>query len=237
MNPAHSLQSPNQCAILIPALNEENSIHRVVQEILSYRCGEVVVIADACTDDTAKIAKKAGATVIDLPIRLGAWGATQTGMRYALSKGYASAITMDADGQHNPNDMRRLLEPVHDDQADVCIGACIQRGSHARKIAWKYLRSISALSQQDITSGYRAYNSTAMKLLTKRNATLIDYQDVGVLLLLLQHDLHIVEVDVTMDVRTSGHSRIFHSWAAVAYYMYHTSVLSICKASHKKANR
>ena len=234
MTSDNSLNKPASCAVLIPALDEQESVAQVIEKIRSCHYGEIVVIADACTDNTAELARKAGATVIELPIRLGAWGAIQTGMRYALSKGYQSAITMDADGQHNPSDIPKLLDPVTYGRSDVSIGACIRRGSHARKIAWRYLKGISALNTQDITSGYRAYNRQAMELLTQRNATLIDYQDVGVLLLLLHHNLRILEVEVEMDIRTNGHSRIFHSWVAVAYYMYHTSVLSISKALRNK---
>ena len=219
----------HSCAILIPALNEEASVGTVVRRILDYHCGEVVVIADACTDGTERAARAAGATVLSLPLRLGAWGAIQTGIRYALAHGHDCAITMDADGQHNPTDIRRLLDPLSYDQADVSLGACIQRGSRARRIAWHYLRGISALRLQDITSGYRAYNRRAMALLAQPQATLLDYQDIGVLLMLLENNLRIAEVPVEMDMRVNGRSRIFHSWSAVTYYMYHTSVLAISK--------
>ncbi len=217
------------CAILIPALNEERSVGEVVERIRQYHCGEVVVIADDCSDRTAAVAAAAGATVLPLALRLGAWGAIQTGIRYALEQGYACVITMDADGQHSPSDIRQLLDPILYGDHDVTIGACTQRGSLARKIAWRYLKGISALRLEDITSGFRAYNRRAMLLLTQPRATLLDYQDVGVLLLLLEQDLRIKEVEVTMDIRTNGKSRIFNSWIAVSYYMYHTTVLGISK--------
>jgi hypothetical protein len=224
------------CAILIPALNEEDSVGQVIEAIYQHHHGEVIVIADRCEDATVEVARQYGATVIDLPIRLGAWGAIQTGMRYALSRGYTCVATMDADGQHNPADLCRLLDPISFDASDVSIGACTSRGSRARRIAWHYLRGISALRLRDITSGFRGYNIRAMRLLTSPSAMLLDYQDVGVLLMLINHQLRICEVEVWMDTRKSGHSRIFHSWLAVAHYMYHTSILSLSKVFCRPAS-
>src|SRR5690606_13952641 len=108
------------------------------------------------------IAKAAGATVIPLPDQLGAWGATQTGMRYALRHGFDMVLTMDADGQHEPRWLTALLAPILYGCADVAIGTCTERGSTMRRIAWALMKSTSGLRLQDVTSGFRAYNRAAL---------------------------------------------------------------------------
>lgn len=95
--------------ILMPAKNESASIGRVISDIRQYFQGTVLVINDASTDDTAFVAQQAGAQVISLEFSLGAWGAMQTGLRYAFRHGYHTALTMDADGQHEASTLPILL--------------------------------------------------------------------------------------------------------------------------------
>jgi hypothetical protein len=109
----------------------------------------------------------------------------------------------------------------------VVIGAFPQRGSHLRQLAWVFFRKISSIHLEDLTSGLRVYNRSAITLLASRAATLLEYQDMGVLMLLNQADLHIKEVPINMRPRTDGHSRIFSSWWAVGYYMMQTLVLCV----------
>ena len=136
---------------------------------------------------------------------------------------------MDADGQHEAVWIDKLFAPVIEGEADVSIGCCVRRGSRARKIAWVMLKAASGLKMEDITSGFRVYNQRAMTLLAGPEATLLEYQDVGVLTLLKNAGLQIVDVDVTMLPRTSGTSRVYHSWLVVAYYMAHTLLLGFSK--------
>jgi len=216
-------------AILIPAFNEGNIIVEVIGEIRA-RCDfPVIVIDDASTDDTITRAREAGARVIPLPVQLGAWGATQTGLRYALRHGYEVAITMDADGQHEVESLADLTRPVAQGIADVAIGACTRRGSLLRRIAWVMMKQASGLSLEDITSGFRVYNRKAIRALASWRATLLDYQDIGVLLLLQSKGIKIVDVEVAMQARRNGKSRVFHSWLMVIYYMCHTLMLGLSK--------
>ena len=92
------------------------------------------MVDDGSQDDTAAKAQSAGATVLRLPEQLGAWGATQTGMRYAVRKGFDIAVTMDADGQHDSDDIPKLIAPLLTGEANVVIGACPQRGSHTQHL-------------------------------------------------------------------------------------------------------
>ena len=215
----------SELAVLIPAWNEETTIADVVGSIRSLNSCDVIVIDDASTDRTVTRAAVAGATVLGLPINLGAWGATQTGIRFALKQGYRRVITMDADGQHLPSAIPKLLAPITAGEADVTIGSCTQRGSKARKWAWRFFRWLTGLDIEDLTSGFRAYDLPAMKLLASKNATLLEYQDIGVLLLLIQSGLRIQEIKVPMSFRISGSSKIFSSWFKVAEYLILTLVL------------
>ncbi len=217
------------CLVVIPAHNEAHDIARVVTEVREIHGLDVAVVDDASQDNTVKRARAAGAQVLPLSVQLGAWGATQAGMRYALRHGYERVLTMDADGQHEAVWIPNLLSPVIKGDADVTIGCCVRRGSRMRKIAWRILKAVSGLTREDITSGFRAYNRTAFRLLASREATLLEYQDVGVLVLLRNAGLDTHDVEVTMLPRRSGTSRVYHSWFAVMYYMCHTILLGISK--------
>ena len=221
--------------ILIPAKNEVNTVGRVIAEIKACVTDvTVVVIDDASQDDTATTAQAAGAQVLSLPFSLGAWGAIQTGLRYALKRGFNTAITVDADGQHEAESIPILLKPLVSQQCDVVIGAYPQRGSWLRQTAWALFRSLSGIPLIDLTSGLRVYNRTAMTLLAAPAATLLDYQDMGVLMLLHKAGLRIQEIPILMYPRMNGHSRIFNSWWAVSRYMLHTAILCLAKTKPYK---
>lgn len=206
-------------AVLIPAWNEDATVGDVVQRIREVGLFDVIVIDDASTDQTAARAAAAGARVLSLAVNLGAWGATQTGIRFALEKGYSQVITMDADGQHLPSTIPDLLVPIGDGYADMVIGSCPGRGSQARKMAWRFFRGMTGLEIEDLTSGFRAYSLPAMEILASKKATLLEYQDIGVLLLLINSGMRILEMQVPMRPRLSGSSKIFSSWFKVAEYL------------------
>lgn len=215
--------------VVIPALNEAAAIGGVVST-LRLQCDYPVVVVDDCSDDdTASIATQAGAQVLPLAVRLGAWGATQTGIRYLLQQGYDIVVTLDADGQHEPDALPGLLEPVIKGDTDVAIGTCPERVSRLRLFAWLMMKTTSGLRMEDITSGFRVYNRRALTELADARATLLDFQDVGVLLRLQSAGLKLLDVPVQMQDRCEGSSRIFHSWLVVGRYMLQTLVLGLSK--------
>jgi glycosyltransferase involved in cell wall biosynthesis len=221
----------NSVIILIPAKNEVNTVGQVVAHVIDQFPVTVMVIDDASTDNTATVARNAGAKVLSLPFSLGAWGAIQTGLRYALKHGFSTAITMDADGQHETESIPNLLAPIDAGDCDVVIGAYPQRGSLLRQFAWSLFRQLSGITLEDLTSGLRAYNQPAITLLASPAATLLEYQDLGVLLLLHRAGLKIQEVPTLMYPRINGHSRIFNTWWAVGKYMLHTGILCLAHQS------
>ena len=113
--------------------------------------------------------------------------------------------------------------------ADVVVGAHIERASRMRRVAWHWFRAIAGFELRDLTSGFRLYNRQAIEALAASEATLLDYQDVGVLLLLRKAGLHITEVPVSMNLRQVGRSRIFYSWFSVARYMVTTTLLCLAR--------
>ena len=213
--------------IVIPARDEADSIGDVIRAIAVEGPFSVLVINDGSTDATVAVASAAGAQVLTLPVPLGAWGAMQTGIRYGYANGFDRVVTMDADGQHEPIYLHQLIQLLKSEHADVVIGACPERGSKARQLAWSYFRRMTGFSIEDLTSGFRAYNRKAIELLSGPEATLLDYQDIGVLLLLRRAHMKIVELSVEMRPRLAGHSRIYSSWWAVARYMAETTVLCL----------
>ncbi len=111
----------------------------------------------------------------------------------------------------------------------MVIAACPSRGSRLRHIAWSYFRFLTGLSFDDLTSGFRYYNARSCRLLAMEEATLLDYQDIGVLLLLRRADLRIAEIAVAMNPRREGVSRVFSSWWTIVRYMAETSLLCLAR--------
>lgn len=216
-----------QPLVVIPARDEAATIAGVIRAVLDQGLEHIVVIDDQSVDGTAELARKAGATVLTPVLSMGAWGAMQTGIRYAMRNGFAQVITLDADGQHEPAyipQMRRAAE-----SCDVVIGAYPERGSTARRIAWRYFRAITGFRVEDLTSGFRCYNRIACEVLAEPEATLLDYQDLGVLLMLRNAGLTITEIPVAMYPRAVGPSRIFASWLRVGRYMFESTLLCLAR--------
>jgi len=210
--------------IIIPALNEADSIADVIRKTRESGWNDILVIDDFSRDNTGQIAFSNGAGLIRLPINLGAWGAIQTGMGYALEKGYPAAVTMDGDNQHKPEHIKDLIALL-DQGHDVVIGSCLSRGSASKQMVWPFLRKLSGLDIQDLTSGFRAYNRKAMALLLTNESFILDYQDVGVLLLCKKNNLKVTEVEVLMCQRENGKSRIFRNLFMIIAYFFSTLFL------------
>lgn len=222
---------------IIPARNEAATVSLVVGGVIAALGWDVVVVNDASTDATSTEARAAGARVLDLPVRLGAWGAAQAGLRFAMRGGYPIAVTLDADGQHHPERLPSLVAAHRASGATVSIGTCTERLSRAKRIAWAYFRMLTGLNVTDFTSGLRVYNRAAIRVLAAREASLLDYQDIGVLMLLRQKGFTIHETPTRMSPRCNGSSRIFSSWVTVARYMIATTVLCIARVGSSSVLR
>ena len=156
--------------IIVPAWNEERNVGNTVREIArAHPEYDIAVVDDGSTDATAAVAREAGATVLSLPYNLGVGGAMRTGYTYAQRQGYRRAIQVDADGQHNPTDIERVLAGLG--SADISIGARFDgvgdytvRGP--RRWAMRFLASVLSRVAKtrltDVTSGFRAAGPRAI---------------------------------------------------------------------------
>lgn len=214
--------------VVIPARDEAGTVGGLVRKLQESGFNDVVLIDDGSSDNTGETARLEGAIILRAPLAMGAWGAMQAGIRYGLDRGYSEVVTMDADGQHEVSEISALLR-AREDGCDVVIGAHPERGSAARRVAWGWFRKLTGFGLEDLTSGFRYYNHRAMQIAASNAATLLDYQDVGVLLLLRRARLRVVEVPVSMNLRAVGRSKIFNSWLTVVRYMAVTTLLCLAR--------
>lgn len=155
-------------SIIIPAKNEQITIGEVVSQILSLPIHdnfEVIVVDDGSSDGTAQVAMKAGARIISHPYSKGNGAAIKTGTREALGK---TLIFMDGDGQHDPEDIPRLLAKLRQGY-DLVVGAR-KKGSQAsfgRSVANKFYNRFSSYMTghkiEDLTSGFRVVNANKFR--------------------------------------------------------------------------
>lgn len=214
---------------IVPALNEEQTVGRVIDEIRAFDSGfDIVVVDDGSTDRTAGIAVDRDAHVLRLPFNLGIGGAMQTGFRFAFEQGYDVAVQIDGDGQHDPSQLPKILAPVLAREADLCVGSRFTgdgayRSSFARRVGIKIFASVvSAVVRQkvtDTTSGFRAVNRRGIALFAADYPH--DYPEVESTVMLVKHKLTLKEVPVAMRERGGGASSI----TAIRSVYYMTKVL------------
>jgi hypothetical protein len=159
---------------IVPAYNEEGSLGQVLEEIHAADPDiEVIVVDDGSTDRTSAVASAAGARVATLPYNIGIGGAVQTGYQYALEHGFEVAIQVDGDGQHDPSEMERVLEPILEGRADLVVGTRFvagggYRGTRVRRVGIRIFAAVVSLMVgqrvSDTTSGFRAVNGRALRL-------------------------------------------------------------------------
>ncbi len=211
--------------VVIPAYNEARSVAAVVGSV--YRAlpeARVVVVDDGSSDSTAAQAAAAGAAVISLPVNLGIGGAVQAGFRYALRHGFAVAMQVDGDGQHDPAEAGLLLEPIRAGTADLTVGSrWLGRGDYdaprGRRLGMKILSAMVARRTgqafTDTTSGFRAVGGPGIALFAHQYP--VDFPEVEALVLASRHGLRLQEVPVRMEARRHGRSSI--TGTRSLYYM------------------
>jgi glycosyltransferase involved in cell wall biosynthesis len=214
---------------IVPALNEEVTVGRVIDEIRAFDPGfDIVVVDDGSTDRTAGVAADRDAHVLRLPFNLGIGGAMQTGFRFAFEHGYDIAVQIDGDGQHDPSQLPKILAPVLAAEADLCVGSRFTgkgayRSSFLRRIGIKiFARIVSAVVGQkvtDTTSGFRAVNRKGIALFASDYPH--DYPEVEATVMCVKHKLRLKEVPVEMRERGGGASSI----TALRSIYYMTKVL------------
>ncbi|MGK0715080.1 glycosyltransferase family 2 protein [Leucobacter sp. W1153] len=173
----------DQVLIVMPAFNESEVIAEVIAEVRSCLPDvTILVVNDGSSDDTATVARRAGAIVADLPHNLGVGGAVRCGFQYAVRNGFPVAVQLDSDGQHDPRSVPELVALLRGDgattnpstgEADIVIGARFAgvgtyevRGP--RKWAMRLLSSILSRTVgtrlSDTTSGFKAHGPFALEV-------------------------------------------------------------------------
>ncbi|PIE67568.1 MAG: glycosyl transferase [Deltaproteobacteria bacterium] len=154
-----------EISIVIPAFNESENIGGVIQSVKRYHPdAEIIVVDDGSSDNTAEVAHEAGATVYSHPYNIGNGAAVKTGIRVARGKIF---VFMDADGQHRPEDISRLLEFFP--EYDMIVGERHRGGQASAGRAFgnkvfNWLASyVTKFPVRDLTSGFRAVKAEIAK--------------------------------------------------------------------------
>jgi glycosyltransferase involved in cell wall biosynthesis len=218
--------------VIIPAYNEEDAISDVIRKIRDCSRADIVVINDGSKDRTAQKALSEGVRVISLPLNLGIGGAMQTGYIFARDNAYDIAIQVDADGQHDPVYLEKIIQPVTECVSDMVIGSryvekTAYKSSISRRVGMIFFSwLVSVLTGQkvkDTTSGFRAVNRDIIEYFASSYPA--DYPEVDVLVRLHKKRFKVMEVPVKMQERQGGCSSI--TPLKSAYYMIKVSIAMI----------
>jgi glycosyltransferase involved in cell wall biosynthesis len=209
--------------VAIPAWNEQESIAEVIGKIRHHRpSADVLVVDDGSTDRTREMALAAGAEVVSLPFNVGVGGAMRTAFLYAQRGGYQALVQVDADGQHDPADLDRVLDGL--DTADIVVGTRFHPESMyfvGGPRRWAMVLLSKALSRMnrgvisDPTSGFRSAGPRAIDLFAADYPA--DYlgDTVGSLAIAIRHGLVVHETPVTMYFRQFGRPSKNALWSAL----------------------
>jgi glycosyltransferase involved in cell wall biosynthesis len=157
--------------VCMPAYNEAKSIADIIRRAKTY-AAEVIVCDDGSYDTTYEVAKAAGATVIRHPTNKGYGAAIRTLFQAAREKNADIMVTLDSDGQHDPNQIPDILEPILNDTFDIVVGSRFLTDKDKKKVPMYRsigIKTITRLTQlasysylSDAQSGFRAYNKNAL---------------------------------------------------------------------------
>lgn len=214
--------------VVISTRNHAGTIGPLVERIRTLAHADVLVVDNRSTDGTCHLAEQAGAQVLRPLLAMTTWGSLQTGLRFGLAHGYETVVTIDAEGRYEVEEIPTLLE--HRAAADVVVSYFPARNSWARDLAWHWFRRLTGLGLQDFVSGFRLYNRPALQIATSTEATLLDYQDIGTLLLLRRRGLTVAELALSLRTAQTDRSKIFQSWGNALRYMAVSTLLCIAHA-------
>ena len=201
--------------VCVPAYNEAESLPAVLTEIPREVAGlptQVLVIDDGSRDGTATVATAHGAKVVSHPVNSGQGAALQTGYLVAERLGVDVVVTLDADGQHDPAEMERLVGPIVRDEADFVVGSrrmgAYEAESRARDagitIYTRLINLLGGTQVSDIANGYRAIRATRLAEIA---FTEDQFHNPELLLGAARAGLRVLDVPVTIRRRAAGESK------------------------------
>jgi glycosyltransferase involved in cell wall biosynthesis len=201
--------------VVLPALNEEESVAIVVKEVqAAVPDATILVVDDGSGDRTGELARHAGAQVVTNPFTLGVGGAMRVGFRVAEAQGYDVLLQVDADGQHDARDIKLLLAALDDEPGpQVVIGArfagtpdfAVPRARRlAMRILAHHLSRVTGTRLTDVTSGFRAHNRAAVALFARRYPADYLSDTIESLIIVAGAGGRVNQVPVTMRPRLAG---------------------------------
>ncbi len=180
------------------------------------------MVNDGSTDKTEKVARAAGATTVSLPFNVGVGGAMRTAFLFARREGYTALVQVDADAQHDPEEIPRLLAGL--EASDVVVGTRFHADStyHVRGprrwamslLSWA-LSKMAKKKISDTTSGFRAAGPRAIDLFADAYPAEYLGDTVGSLTIAIREGLSISEVPVTMHYRRIGRPSKSALWSTL----------------------
>jgi glycosyl transferase family 2 len=202
-------------AILVPAYNEAENIGYVLDLMPAEVCGmgtAVLVVDDGSRDGTGEVAAEHGAAVARHVINRGGGAALRTGYRLMVESGAEIVVTLDADGQHLPSEMERLVKPVLDGEVDVAHGSRVlghaDRNHFARELGIVFFnRLVSLITRTHVTdcsNGYRAVRTTVLPQLVLRQE---QFHTSEFMIEAIKRGIPAKEVPITVEQRLHGHSK------------------------------
>ena len=205
----------DRVAILVPAYNEAENIGHVLDLIPAEVCGvrtAVLVVDDGSRDGTGDVAAEHGAIVARHVINRGGGAALRTGYRLMVDSGAEIVVTLDADGQHLPSEMERLVKPVLDGEVDVAHGSRVlgqaDRNHFARELGIVFFnRLVSLITRTHVTdcsNGYRAVRTTVLPQLVLRQE---QFHTSEFMIEAIKRGIPAKEVPITVERRLHGHSK------------------------------
>jgi glycosyltransferase involved in cell wall biosynthesis len=202
---------------IVPALNEQDSLAKVIEEIRATDPDfEVIVIDDGSVDRTADVATAAGAIVVRMPFNVGIGGAVQTGLQYAHAHRFDIAVQVDADGQHDPREIPKLLEALLADDADIVVGSRFvgersYRSPLGRRFGIRVFATVVSLivgqELTDTSSSFRAFRRRAIAYFAREYPHGF-LETVEATVIAVRCGLRVKEVPVVMRERTTGRSTL-----------------------------
>ena len=205
----------DRVAIVIPAYNEEDNIAHVLDRIPSSVCGiatAVLVMDDGSRDGTGDIARARGAAVARHVTNLGGGAALRTGYRLMVDSGSQIVVTLDADGQHRPEEMAALVQPILDGTVDMAHGSRVLGHAEPNHLAREmgivfFNRLVSLITRTKVTdcsNGYRAVRTSVLPQLVLRQE---QFHTSEFMIEAIKRGVPATEVGVTVDQRLHGHSK------------------------------
>lgn len=216
----HGMAQEPGVLVVIPAYNEERSLVELLPRVPSEIGGapvRAVVIVDGGQDRSMEVVRRVSVSATAHPINQGQGDAIRTGFDLAMRQGADIVVTMDADGQHEPEELGRLVEPILMDRADLVLGSRFagsyeDRGGvrHAGIVVYSWLlRLLTGLRISDCTNGYRAIRVSSLRLLALRERR---FSAPEILVQAAACGLRVLEVPVTVRTRAVGESKKPPGW-------------------------